>query len=546
VVRAAGDSALLVQVGDRIAVPVARRVRALARALAASGIPGLGEFVPGYATLLCTYDPLVTDVARLWRWLAEADPEAAGGSEVPPRRLVVPVCYGGAYGPDLAEVALRHGLSEAEVVRWHSGTTYHVYFLGFSPGFAYMGEVPAAIATPRRATPRTRVPAGSVAIGGAQTGVYPTATPGGWHLLGRTPLVVYDPAAAEPALFRPGDEVTFQPIAAADFAALAAAAPAASPAAATGSGRPVLRVIRPGSLTTIQDLGRGGHQAAGIPVAGAADVPALRLANRLLGNPDGAAALEITVLGPHLVALADVALAVVGGDLGAQVDGQPVAPGASFLLRRGQELRFLGPRAGCRAYLAVAGGVEAPLTLGSRSCDLLGGLGPRPLAAGDTVCAGEPAAPDAALAGRRLRPGAYELPRGPEVAVAVVPGPQDDWFAEGERLYGAAYHVLPASDRTGLRLDGPPLHPRGQELLSEATPLGAIQVPADGRPIVLLAGRQTVGGYPKIGVVATHDAWRLAQLRPGAVAVRFVAVDLAEAHRRYRAAEAALADAVAG
>ncbi len=213
-----------------------------------------------------------------------------------------------------------------------------------------------------------------------------------------------------------------------------------------------------------------------------------------------------------------------------------------MIVRRGQELRFRGPIAGCRAYLAVAGGLLAPRTLGSASADLLGRIGPRPLQAGDQLLAGPAPARD--VAGRRLRPGAYALPSGAELEVAVVPGPQEDWFPAAERFYAGSYGVLPASDRTGLRLDGAAVEPKPGELLSEATPLGSIQVPSDGRPIVLLAGRQTVGGYAKIGVVCTPDTWRLAQIRPGTTRVRFVPVGLTEAHARYRAALAALEGAI--
>jgi KipI family sensor histidine kinase inhibitor len=548
-IRPAGDSALLIELGEHLAPEVAARVRAMDAAVAASGLPGLRERIPGYTTLLCEYDPLRVDVRSLAARLGEirravlAAPDA--GAAAPPRRVRVPVAYGGEFGPDLGEVAALHGLSEAEVVARHAGRAYRVYFLGFSPGFAYMGEVDAAIATPRRAPPRTAVPAGSVAMAAAMTGVYPAATPGGWRILGRTPLLVYDPAAEPPALFRQGDEVVFEPVGPAAFAEIAAEQRARRRAAAAdAAGEPAFAVVRPGPLTTVQDLGRPGHQAIGVPVAGAADPLALRLANRLVGNPDGAAALEITVMGPQLTALRELAVALCGADLGATVDGVPLPPGRVAVVGRGQEIRFRGPVAGCRAYLAVGGGIAAPLTLGSASADLLGRLGPRPLQAGDELRAGVPAAPPSALLGRRLRPGAYALPGGDPVEVAVVPGPQEDWFPQAERFYAEPYAVLPASDRTGLRLAGAAVPPRPGEPLSEATPLGSVQVPADGQPIVLLAGRQTVGGYAKIGVVCTPDAWHLAQVRPGAVRLRFRPVGLAEAHARYRAAVAAVDAAV--
>ncbi len=217
--RPMGDGALSVEFANAISPAVNRRVRALLAALDAWAPPGLLDLVPAYRTLLIVYDPLALPYAMLLERLRALETGAEWG-EPPQRRVVIPVAYGGEFGPDLADVAAHTGLAPDDVIARHSAARYLVYFLGFSPGFPYLGGLDPALATPRLPQPRKRVPAGAVAIGGEQTGVYPAATPGGWRIIGRTPLRLYDPAAADPVLLRPGDELRFQPIDAAEFAAL--------------------------------------------------------------------------------------------------------------------------------------------------------------------------------------------------------------------------------------------------------------------------------------------------------------------------------------
>lgn len=297
----------------------------------------------------------------------------------------------------------------------------------------------------------------------------------------------------------------------------------------------MFRVIHPGLQTTVQDLGRPGIQATGVPESGAVDPVALRIANRLVGNAPGAACLEIPLLGPALEVLAHHVVAVTGADLGLQLNGRPVANWEAFAVAPGDRLGFAGLRSGCRAYLAVAGGFAAPMVLGSRSTDLLGKLGLPPVAAGDLLEVGAPALPPDALVGLRLpvelRP-AYPA----EIEVRFVPGPQDDHFRPEalEILSASDYVINPRSDRMGCRLDGPALpHLAGADIISDGMPLGGIQVPPDGKPLVLLQGRQTMGGYTKIGVVISPDVARIGQLPPGGH-LRFRVVTREEAHLIYR------------
>jgi inhibitor of KinA len=225
-----GDRAVLIELGDSIEEATHRRVRAVCARLEESPLAGMVEYVPGFASVGVHYDPALVAAGGL---AGEAGPYERVAAELrrvlaevrevdpPPARTVeIPVCYGGEPGPDLEDVARHHGLAPEEVVRIHAAGEYRVHLIGFAPGFAYLGGLDPRIATPRRATPRARVPASSVGIGGAQTGVYPIASPGGWQLIGRTPLRLFSPEARPPSLLRVGDRVRFRAVTAEEFRAL--------------------------------------------------------------------------------------------------------------------------------------------------------------------------------------------------------------------------------------------------------------------------------------------------------------------------------------
>ena len=294
---------------------------------------------------------------------------------------------------------------------------------------------------------------------------------------------------------------------------------------------PLLRVESPGLLSTVQDEGRWGHQRDGMVVAGAMDPFAAAAANLLVGSPRGAAVIEITLLGPALRALADVRLALCGGDLSPSIDGLPAPVWKTFTLREGQALTFGRRRSGARAFLAVAGGFQVPAVLGSRATFLrarLGGFEGRALKVGD-VLEGIRQSLSPAARGLRLA----DIPDYDQPAVLhVLPGPHLSAFTGGgsDTFLSSLYTVSPQSDRQGYRLSGPAIARTGAaDLLSEAMPWGGIQVPPDGSPILLMADRQTTGGYPLVGVVISADLSRAGQLAPGD-SVRFEPVTLAGAH----------------
>jgi biotin-dependent carboxylase-like uncharacterized protein len=274
-------------------------------------------------------------------------------------------------------------------------------------------------------------------------------------------------------------------------------------------------VEKPGSLTLVEDLGRTGCAHLAVPRSGAADRPAAIRANRRVGNDDGAAVLEMTLIGARLRFERDALVALAGADMDARLDDTAVASEGAVAVRAGQVLACGAARRGVRAYLAVAGGIDTPLLLGSRSHDLLSGLGPPPLRAGDRLAFG-------AAHGVPRDAGAVPVP--PEVPeLRFTPGPREDWFeADALRaLMLSTYTVSPDSNRSAIRLQGAVLARATQdELPSEGMVPGAIQVPSDGQPVVMLADYPTTGGYPVIGVVHPDDLWLLAQARPGST-VRF-------------------------
>ena len=557
-----GDRALLV---PTTGIDHARRVAAALEA-AGVGVGGTGrsaEVVTGFggvAVVLAGDDGAddVADRPLAWwaAWVAEVQagataagpvdpgpnlgPERDGADAGPERKEgathVLPVVFDGT---DLADVAGRLGMDADDVVGLLVGAELEVALLGFAPGFPYLVGLPEPLASlPRRSTPRPGVPAGSVAVAGGFAGIYPRSSPGGWHLLGRTPVRLFDPTTPPYSALAVGDRVR--------FAVAGTDGPGSGPDAAVDRIPPLpalapdadrwLEVVDPGFLTTVQDGGRTGVARLGCPAGGTADPDARVLVNRLLGNPDGAAVLECTAAGPvlriHASSPDPVHVAVVGADAGAlhlRLDGRPVAAGTVVPVAPGQVVA-VGPVArGLRAVLGVAGGLTTTEILGSRSSDLLTGLGPGPLRTGDRLPVGPPSRPR----GRLALP-----PVPPDEAPAVlrfVPGPHGADRDAARRLADAPWTVLPASDRIGVRLDGP-----GHAGLTGVDPVdslpvvtGAVQIPPDGRPIVLLPDHATLGGYPVAGCVISADLGRLGRLAPGQ-AVVFMACtpDEAEAARR--------------
>jgi len=522
-IRALGDAALLLTVGQAVGDASLQRVVQLARAIHEANLAAISELVPAFTTVTvhlranAEFDRVRRDLEAIWKSLPEAAPPVEG------RDLQIPVVYGGEDGPDLAAVAEYTGLEPEEVVRRHAQGRYRVHAVGFAPGFPYLAGLEKALHCPRRAEPRVEVPAGSVGIGGNQTGVYPLASPGGWQLIGRSGMTFFDATADPPTRFRIGDWVRFRPV---ESTEAAPTEPAGKPVVAESLHGNAMEVLQAGLQTMVQDLGRPGWQDQGVPVGGAMDAHALRLANVLVGNSPDAAGLEWTLKGPRLRFLRDTVIAITGAGAKAWPVGHPISVAA------GQELDLGETVAGCRGVLAVAGGLDVPRVLGGRGTYLrasFGGFGGRVLRTGDRL----PVRPSDVVG---AQPGWTVFPRFLPVysdpwVVRVVRGPQAGRFsaAAWRTLFEETFEVSPHSDRMGVRLLGRRVEPpEPSQLTSEGVAAGTIQVPANGHPIVLMADRQSLGGYPKMANVISVDLRIIAQARPRS-RIRFVEVGLPEA-----------------
>jgi antagonist of KipI len=538
-----GDTAMAVPVAGATVAETLGGVRRIAAAIEAAAIHGITEVVGSPGRVTVAYDPAaIDDVDVLRQAVAAAVATGADAGHDAAAVYEIPVTYD---GPDLDEVCGAHGIDRERFIAAHTEPEYLVEAIGFLPGFGYLAGLPAGLATPRRTTPRRAVPAGAVGIGGGQTGAYPFASPGGWNLVGRTDVRLFDAARSGPALLAVGDAVRFV---AAD---LPPATEPERPPPAAAADHPAITVVQPGLFTTVQDLGRPGHRAAGVPLSGGADMLSLRLANLLVGNAEEAAAVECTLLGPTLRFEREATVAVVG----AEFPGFP--GGGATRVAAGTEISLGHATAGCRGYLAVSGGIDVPAVLGSKGTLVVAGLGGfagRPLRAGDRlrIAASDRHRPpsvgrtfslsESTAAGRRFpnlphrdspgRSPASDPARRP-AELRIIPGEHADAF--GEAAWRRTFRTSSRSDRMGLRLEGEPLPGAGAfaGMPSVAVFPGTVQVPPDGLPILLLADAQTIGGYPVLGQVIMADLPWAAQLRPGDE-VRFQPVSLAEARAALR------------
>lgn len=319
----------------------------------------------------------------------------------------------------------------------------------------------------------------------------------------------------------------------------------------------MLNIIKPGLLTTIQDSGRYGFQKDGVIVSGAMDLTALRIANLLVGNDEGDAALEITLLGPSIFFEEDHLIAITGADLSPTVSGKEINLARPVFVRKGNRLNFGNPKKGCRAYLAVAGGFSIPKIMGSYATYLragIGGLGGRALQSGDQIPCNKPSSSASGiikdLEATQITKPFVETPwyvaqpivfpiNREEHTIRVVRGPEYDLFSESSKglFRSEKFKIMPQSDRMGYRLQGPMLEQTEKtDFFSSAVTFGTIQVPPEGHPIVLLADHQTTGGYPRIAQVITADFSIVTQLPPGKE-IRFKEVSLQEAQQLYMAQE---------
>ena len=527
-VRPMGERAFLLEVG------ALDDVLPLHTALAASRPEGVTDLVPAARTVLVRVDPRVLPLPAARSWALAASTAAVRETDAAAPAVELDIVYDGV---DLADTARLLGIGADELVRRHTEAEWRVAFTGFAPGFGYLVSDDWPFDVPRLESPRTRVPAGSVGLAGVFSGAYPRDTPGGWRLIGTTAAPLFDPDAASPALLSPGARVRFRPAPADSAGVRSTPIQTRSPVtngrqeqqvvtgerlrtgdvgaqAGEGAAGRSIRVVEPGLLTTVQDLGREGAGSVGVAVSGALDRGALRTANRLVGNPEGAAGLEVTMGGLRAVADADLWVAVTGAWGTVRVDGREVDPYEAHAWPAGAELHLDWFAHGARGYVAVRGGLDARVALGSRATDLLAGLGPAALRPGDVVGVRDDEAAPIPVA----PPGAWGAPHDDGLGLVHAPGPREDWCGPAAlaTLYDTVWTVSNHADRVGARLDGPELaRVRTGELASEGMVPGALQVPPSGRPTILLADGPVTGGYPVIAVVTDAGLDLVAQARPG-------------------------------
>jgi KipI family sensor histidine kinase inhibitor len=519
----ASDQALLVELDS---LP---ETMALFQAWQRQPLPGVDEIVPAARTLLVAYRPAGVSARRvaaharqLHRALAR--PAAGGPPNAAARLVEIPVRYS---GEDLQTVADLLGISAAEVIARHTGCEYQAAFAGFAPGFVYLAGGHRSFRIPRRPTPRTRVPAGSVAVAGDFSAVYPADSPGGWQLLGVTPCRMWDLRRTEPALVQPGFRVRFADMACPHvIVSLPAKAQPPRPAPAIASEADALHIEATGLQTLLQDLGRPGQSGMGISASGALDRGALRRANRIVGNPSDTPVLENLLGGLRLRCQNHAVVAVAGAQTLLTLTTAagrvvPACVGQPLALDDGDVLAIGAPEAGVRCYLAARGGFAVEPVLGSCATDTLARVGPAPLTDGMTIAVGAtvPRARLSAVA-PDCTPGLALPTADSVVTLDVVLGPRTDWFMPDAvvTLLSQQWRVTPQSSRVGMRLSGatPLARSRMDELPSEGTVAGAIQVPADGQPVLLLADHPLTGGYPVIAAVVSHHLDLAAQIPVGA------------------------------
>lgn len=513
----ASDRDLLVEEAD---LDGAMRLHA---ALVAAPPTGVVELVPAARTVLVRFDPTLVDEASLAKELARV--EAVHGGLPAAGSATIGVRYD---GQDLDEVAGLLGVSAEQVVARHMAATWRVAFTGYAPGFGYLVGDDPLFDVPRRSSPRTRIPAGSVGLAGTFSGVYPRESPGGWQLIGRTDAPMWDLDRDPPALLAPGMTVRFE-----QLERESVSIPATAPSVDAAEHPFAVEVVRPGLQLVLEDLGRPWNAALGVSASGTADRRALRAANRAVGNDPSAAGFELAGGGAVLRFTGAAVVAVAGAPaettiVRAEGPDLPVEHGAPTAIEDGEELWLGAVRAGLRAIVAVRGGLDLPPALGSLSTDTLAGLGPaglgaRPLRPGDVVPLRGPAAAAYAVDPNPAPSDPLPAP-GDTVELRIVLGPREDWFTEagGRTLIEQEWTVTPRSDRVGVRLEGavPLERAESGELPSEGAVTGAIQVPPDGQPVLFLPDHPLTGGYPIIGAVIDRDLDLAGQLPPG-VHIRF-------------------------
>ena len=545
IVQASEDS-LQIQFEQKICPEVNSRISAFVKTFEyiAKDIAGVLEVLPTYCSVSIYFDEAICQISLLkdlaQKALQKSEEEKTESTDSA-RTITIPVCYEDQeFAPDLEKVALHAKLSKEEVIKLHSSSDYLIYMMGFLPGFPYLGGMDQRLETPRLETPRTKIPAGSVAIGGAQTGLYPVESPGGWNIIGRTPLRLFDVKRKPFFLYEAGDKIRFLPITREEFenfdeslwlaqvAGKSEASIETSDDAADskevyecGGG---IKILEPGLLTSIQDSGITGFQKYGIGQSGAMDQISFALANELCGNEKNAACLETTLAGPSIRFVTACDFAITGAVFeNATLDGVQIEMNKKISAKAGSVLNCGFATKGLRSYIAFTGGLLVPKVFGSSSTNLkskIGGYMGRKLQADDQLAIGINKKNPLLVLDNKSTEGFTE--NKDVLLLDCIKSSQFDFFQEKivKKFTDSIYTVSAESDRMGIRFTGPGLECGKTDIISDAIPFGAVQITSAGLPVVMAADRQTTGGYAKIACVKKSAMYRLAQALPG-TKVRF-------------------------
>ena len=528
------ETAISIEWGNAIDESVHQQITSLNSLLQQRHFPGFIETVPAYITLTIYYQPelIVKENNEPFLFvknyvenlLSDLSVECLQSENI----ISTPVCYDEEFGYDLEFIAAENNLLKEEIITIHQQKEYRVYMMGFLPGFAYMGEVDDIIATPRKQTPRAIVEEGSVGIAGKQTGIYPLSSPGGWQIIGRTPLCLFNIQKQDPFLFKTGDRVKFYSIPKEEFN-LIKEQQKKIPSIDQKENAAGAVVIKPRIFSTIQDGGRFGFQSYGVPVSGAMDTQAFDIANGLAGNIKNAAAIECTMGGLMIQFKKNAAIAVTGGGA-AFVNHQKIKMYQPLGVAKNDVLEIKYNNDGMRTYIAVSGGFAAPFVMNSRSCYARAGIG-NSLKKEETV-AFKNTAP---VSTKQMLPGLHIPVYIGNCVIRIIDGPENDWMTTEsvQQLFIQNFILTNQCDRMGYRLQSDPLTlENNNELLSTAVTKGTIQLTPGGQLIILMSDCQTTGGYPRVAQIAAVDLSVIAQLKPGDI-IQFSKISFREAEELY-------------
>ena len=554
------EAAVLLSFGSTIERSIHERMMQAKQLIEQHPFNGFIETVPAYNSLAVYYDPLqiakseesiaATVIDQLKNILRKES--VAVNSVVEKSIITIPVCYDEVFGIDLQELSASLKLSIEEIIQLHTGKSYHVFMIGFTPGFPYMGTMDEQLITQRKTQPRLQVPPGSVAIAGNQTGIYPFATPGGWNSIGRTPINLFDRQKENPFLLKAGDEVKFKAITRNEFEKYGTSDALVGrvsiniptrPARASDGKKKIIHIEQCGFLTTLQNTGRIGYLQFGVSKGGAMDGFAAQLANALIGNAVEEAVLEITQSQHRFRFLQHAVVAFTGAGLQPQTEHTIIPLNQSVFISKGTLVECKQPIPGFRLYLAVAGGFEADEFLQNSSTDLLvkaGGFQGRPLQKKDELKTRIALTPLQKKLMSVLKEGAVVslnaiAPNTSTNTIHIIKGAEWNYMDDASKtiLSEATFTVSPQSSRMGYRLKKEAFATsQACEIISSPVTQGTIQLTASGELIILMADAQTVGGYPRVAQVCAAELSNLAQKKPGDQ-IHFQMIDLQQAEELY-------------